>query len=468
MRIPFAILVGCGAIGTQAQELVPNGNLEQYVTCPDMLGQIGRATGWLSPTMGSTDYFNACQTAANSVGVPANVQGYQPAHSGQGYAGIICFNGPENIVVNDVHEYMSHALAAPLVPGEAYAVSFYVSLSDLSKYAVAGIGALFSTQQPHRNDQLAIAATPQFSSDGPALLTDTAGWTRLQGCFTADSAYTWITIGSFFPGQSTAYGEVPHTWAGSFFSYYYVDDVSVQHLPRPDLGLGPELTICGPVTLGVQDPVPGISYLWSTGQEGPAITVDTAGTFRVACTYAACTLLDSVEVHLGTPVGIGLPADTVADFCRTPDIRLEARLQPPYSTVIWDTGETTAGIVVVQPGSHQVLAQATGYCASSAMITVTDACETSVYAPNAFTPDGDAINDAWKPVWSANVNATFTWAIFDRWGHVLFTSSPAISAWDGTANGEPAPPGTYVWRGRAYDPAMAREQELAGFVVLVR
>lgn len=451
-----------------AQELVPNGGFENYTSCPDLLGQLERATGWWHPTEGSTDLYNACDGASSTVGVPSNIEGFQPAHGGNGYAGIICFNGPENIAANDVHEYLSHALSTPLIPGETYTVSFYVSLSDLSKYAVASIGALFSMQQPHRNDFLAIADAPQFNSTGPALLGDTAGWTRLEGCFTADSAYAWITIGNFLAGASTVYGQVPQAWTGSFFSYYYVDDVSVRHLPRPHLGLGPELSICGPTILAVHDPTPGASYLWSTGQQGPAITVGTAGTYSVAVADATCPLRDSVEVHLGIPVGISLPADTAVDFCLTPAVRLDAELQPPGSTVAWNTGETAAGITVYQAGSYRIQAQAAGYCPASRTITITDACATPVYAPNAFTPNGDGINDHWQPVWAQNENTALTWEVFDRWGHVMFISSSINSAWDGTSQGEPAPMGIYAWRAHLMDPTTAAQHVLTGHILLIR
>ena len=62
-----------------AQQLVPNGGLEQFSTCPDAMGQVDRAIGWAQPTLGSTDYFNACQGAPYTMSVPANLMGHQPA-----------------------------------------------------------------------------------------------------------------------------------------------------------------------------------------------------------------------------------------------------------------------------------------------------------------------------------------------------------------------------------------------------
>ena len=68
-----------------AQNLVPNGDFEGYSGCPDNASQFDSTLFWFSPTAATPDYFNQCATS--NVGVPYNDFGYQPAHSGGGYAG---------------------------------------------------------------------------------------------------------------------------------------------------------------------------------------------------------------------------------------------------------------------------------------------------------------------------------------------------------------------------------------------
>lgn len=397
--------------------------------------------------------------------VPANLFGHQPAHGCDGYAGIIAYNGPENTGISDNHEYVTHPLAAPLVPGETYTVEFFVNLADISKYAAQYLGALLSVQPPHRDDMLTIMATPQVSS--LAMLADTSGWMRIHGCVKADSAYTTITIGNFRTGAATVYAEV-NPASGIWFTYYYVDDVSVQHVVQPDLGLGPDLTICEATTLAVGDPLPGADYLWSTGGTGASITVDAAGIYSVQLAGDECPLADTVVVDVGVPVTFSLPADTVVDLCASPRVRLDARPQPTYADLTWSTGDATASIVVDAAATYLVHASAADHCRTSASITVIDTCGAPVYAPNAFTPNGDGINDQWRPQWSANANATLEWTVFDRWGHALFSSSDPDDAWDGTSAGGHVPNGSYVWRGHAHDPTTALVRELTGQVVLIR
>ncbi|HRH38887.1 MAG TPA: gliding motility-associated C-terminal domain-containing protein, partial [Flavobacteriales bacterium] len=374
-------------------------------------------------------------------------------------------NGPENADIADTHEYISHALAAPLVPGETYAVEFFVNLADISKYTVTDIGALLSVQQPQRPDMLAITAVPQVTNTDPGALDDTIDWMRIHGCFTADSAYAYITIGNFHAGAATLYEEVFPTWSASWYSYYFVDDVSVQHLPRP--ALGPDLTICDATTIRVLDPLPDASYLGSTGAAGTSITVDAAGTYSVQLADAGCPLSDTIVISTGTPVTFALPADTLVDLCSSPRVVLDAKPQPPTAQVLWSTGETTAQVVVDEAGTYVIHASAAEHCNASASITVIDTCRSPVYAPDAFTPNGDGINDQWRPVWSANPGATLQWSIYDRWGQLLFTGAGS-DAWDGTAAGTLVPNGTYAWKGLAKDPATETRREIGGQVVVVR
>ncbi len=65
-----------------------------------------------------------------------------------------------------------------------------------------------------------------------------------------------------------------------------------------------------------------------------------------------------------------------------------------------------------------------------------------LYFPDAFTPNGDRVNDFYtiKGLFLKQTRML----IYDRWGGVLFASGNRSEGWDGTANGQPLPPGMYV------------------------
>ena len=65
--------------------------------------------------------------------------------------------------------------------------------------------------------------------------------------------------------------------------------------------------------------------------------------------------------------------------------------------------------------------------------------------PNAFTPNGDQVNDTYQPLFRCPVITT-NFAIYNRWGQAVFNSHDPKGAWDGTVDGEPAPADVYGWR----------------------
>lgn len=451
-----------------SQNLVPNGDFETYTLCPDYVSQIDRAEGWFRPTDGTSDYFNACLGVPFSMNVPDNQFGDEMAHSGNGYAGFYCFHEVDASTVpgDDDHEYVTRPLSTPLIPGKTYSAEFFISLADVSKYAVDDIGMLFSTEAPYRNDELRIESEPQIKHGGTSWLDEKNGWTRISGCFIADSAYRFITIGNFHDGANTAFLEVPTNYPLAYYSYYYVDDVRAIEVERPELG--PDITTCDHATLVVLEPVPDPTNTWSTGETGDSIIVESPGVYWVNVNVEGCIVADTIEVSVLEPIALQLPADTLVDLCSTPFIVLTSDGSPVGASALWSTGATTPSIAVNAPGIFSLSVSAPGYCPAAASIVVVDTCVTPTYAPNAFTPNGDGINDQWRPVWSANIHATLEFTIYDRWGRVLFGTGEGDGSWDGTAHGEPVPIGVYTWHGRGRDPATTTDRIISGHVTVVR
>lgn len=458
----YLIWAMLAAIHGRAQQLVPNGDFESYAQCPDYVSQIDRATGWSRPTDGTSDYLNACLGVPFSLSVPGNQFGHEPAHSGSGYAGFYTFYATtEADVPGDLdREYVTRALASPLVPGETYAVEFFVSLADVSKYAVNDIGLLFSTYAPYRPDEHAIEAVPQVRHGGVSWLDDKNGWMRIGGCFTADSAYTHITIGNFNNGPGTAFLQVPTNYPLTWFSYYYIDDVSVQHVPRPELG--PDITTCGPVQLVVSDPQAGVQYAWSTGDIGPSITVAGGGTYIVHAILAGCTVEDSIRVDPLPTLVPTIVGDTAHDFCMEGNMTLHVENIPPTATALWNDGSTGTALTISHPGSFDVTVHATGFCSASTSVTIQDICDHPIFLPNACSPNGDGINDRFIPVFD-QWTTSFAYSVFDRWGREVFHSGDGLP-WDA----DHVAPGVYVMHYVATDRATNDQRSGSGHITVIR
>lgn len=90
------------------------------------------------------------------------------------------------------------------------------------------------------------------------------------------------------------------------------------------------------------------------------------------------------------------------------------------------------------------------------------------YSPNAFTPDGDQINDTWKPINNVVELETYQLQIFDRWGRELMQSTDPFEEWDGKVGGSPVPMGVYVYRVKLREAFTKEEHEINGFVTVIR
>jgi gliding motility-associated-like protein len=88
-------------------------------------------------------------------------------------------------------------------------------------------------------------------------------------------------------------------------------------------------------------------------------------------------------------------------------------------------------------------------CVDSSHLTVfiTPPCPNNrtMQAPNAFTPNGDGINDELCLFgWDECVNS-FHMMIYDRWGSKVFETNDADFCWDGKYKGKLLDPGVYVY-----------------------
>lgn len=216
------------SVQVQAQEnLVPNPSFEILDSCPINFSSISNALGWYGINI-SPDYFNRC-SPNNRFSVPDNIFGYRNPfnETDNAYCGIITQPSSDSI-----HEIIGVSLTESLVIGTKYFVSFMVSPSYIITNPPANnmvcfcnkIGAKFYSQPiPESNHffQVIDNISQVYSN---VLINDTTQWYHFQESFIADSAYTFMCIGSFYTsGNMTC--ECLNTLG--FNGYTYIDNVCV-------------------------------------------------------------------------------------------------------------------------------------------------------------------------------------------------------------------------------------------------
>lgn len=211
------------SLSSSGQNLIYNPGFEIYSSCPDgysspIEDQVVKATGWKS-FRETPDYFHTCAPFAG-VNIPNNAMGFQYAHSGNAYVGGATYN--KNGLYREI---VGSTLVSPLIIGQKYFISFFVSLSGKSgfNYATDNIGAKFSTiAYNYLSNPIPIDNAPQFNYNG--FISDTLNWTKITGSFTADSAYSRIALGNFFDDVNTDTICIsPGTM--TLDGYYFIDNI---------------------------------------------------------------------------------------------------------------------------------------------------------------------------------------------------------------------------------------------------
>ena len=110
--------------------------------------------------------------------------------------------------------------------------------------------------------------------------------------------------------------------------------------------------------------------------------------------------------------------------------------EPPY-TFVWSTkpAQTTEKAENLLYGYYFVdIVDAQGCTIKDTVYIEPGTCCEEVFIPNAFTPNGDGVNDEFKVTTSAGIEL-IQFAIFDRWGNRIWNTYDFRRGWDGSYKG---------------------------------
>ncbi|EMS31737.1 CHU large protein [Mariniradius saccharolyticus AK6] len=83
-------------------------------------------------------------------------------------------------------------------------------------------------------------------------------------------------------------------------------------------------------------------------------------------------------------------------------------------------------------------------CSSESSLVVEVLASYRILVPDAFTPNGDGLNDYFMP--KMRGIDEFEMLIFNKWGELIYTTTSKEIGWDGTLNGKLSPNGNYVYK----------------------
>ncbi|MCB0397293.1 MAG: gliding motility-associated C-terminal domain-containing protein [Flavobacteriales bacterium] len=231
----------------------------------------------------------------------------------------------------------------------------------------------------------------------------------------------------------------------------------------------------GGVSVSASGATPGYSYLWSSGDSTADVTGLCSGTYTITVTDTnGCFVIRTATVG-------NIDILPQADFLASP---WEVSIMSPVIDFtdkstdaiswFWTFGDGDTSMVqnpnhtYPDTGCYPVMLYIINQygCADSVPNTVCVKDISSIYIPNAFTPNGDGDNDFFR-VEQYNFCEVQMY-IFDRWGNLIFETQ-SLKGWDGTANNgaEVAQQDVYVWLVTAKD-CFGNPWRRIGHVTLIR
>ncbi len=214
----------------QDENLVENSSFEGVKGKLKKLKQINKAESWFSPTSLRADLFSE-DAAGTEIGVPGNIYGKEDAADGKNYAGIIAYSyrgaSPRTYVFSQLKE--------KLEKGVRYCVSYKVSLSDLSKYAVNNLGAHLSKKPFEVEGKKDIVLGPKYTVvkvEDNRVFEKRYSWESMCSEFVAEGGEKFLTIGNFDETKETKFVKLrkkaDFRGAQVPMAYYYIDDIVVK------------------------------------------------------------------------------------------------------------------------------------------------------------------------------------------------------------------------------------------------
>jgi len=411
------------------QDLLRNGGFEHYVDTPASKWDLEPCVDWSylnSNIRKPIEYFHEDFNDQKYVGMKFDSVYY---HSGKGMIYMAIFEDSAYKWKPRNRFYLTTPFRSGMEINKPYIISFWMangSNQTVRKLSVNGIGIHLSTNKlkQHEYDPIIV------ESHTPTIASFSKNWTHYRFEVIADSAYTYMTFGTFLPDTEIVI--VKHskpTVNNDITASYYLDDFSI--LPGWLYVLGDSVICKGEyATLKALN---DSDHNWALSSNrdsiihrGETIRVNPQVTTEYIVTGKEDTA--SFTVFVNDIGAIDLGNDTT--FCLGERLVLKGNSDQFEYNYNWDGINFTETHVVESEGVHWVVASKDGCTISDSIFISLKDCECLVSIPNSFSPNGDGLNDEFAPVFSCRLSK-YHLSIINRWGDIVFETVDKTIGWPG-------------------------------------
>ncbi len=293
-----------------------------------------------------------------------------------------------------------------------------------------------------------------------------------------------------YPNTTTSYEIIINDGCTERYASDTIEIVVVD-VPEVVMNANP-LEGCEPLTVQFLESSPDESqtYFWNFGdavfdnisyQKNPEHTFERDGTYNVKLTVTSkegCIILDSNTIVVYPNPDAEFRAEPITASIIKPLIFFE-NLSTNDSINHWNFGDGDS-VSIILPGhtDHKytrsgnftvcLIAESKDECKDTICMDIIIKDEFTFYAPTAFSPDNDDINDVFLPVGIGIDPENFLMIIYDRWGEKVFVTHDLYQGWDGRIKGKKiGKNGVYSWL-VIYKDLQGVEHQQAGAVSLIR
>lgn len=191
----------------------------------------------------------------------------------------------------------------------------------------------------------------------------------------------------------------------------------------------------------------GTVYNGSAISEVPAGRYDVIVTDTLGCQYPV-----ELVVRKGAKPSGSIDEEYIVPFGQSRTLRLAASGNGPLD-IRWYPDEYLSCSNCMEPVfsgkedmDYSIMIMDRSGCMTELRTRVKIDYQKKVFIPNAFTPNGDGLNDEFYPEMAPGVRSLATFHIYSRWGDLIYQMSPSGTGWDGNSGGKACNPGVYVYR----------------------
>ncbi len=224
-----------------------------------------------------------------------------------------------------------------------------------------------------------------------------------------------------------------------------------------------------PLAMEAKTSRPAIQFAWSNGSSLPKSAALESGAYSVTVSDGYCPATAGIEVLFAQDVAnpdsaLLLPSDTSVCEQHLPFVLAPGS---PYVEAFKLDGKTGRAFELRLAGEYALSADIQGCTYEKAFVLETRDCLSKLYIPNAFSPNGDGINDVFRP--QGKDFELLEMAIFNRWGGMVYRAAGPAAGWDGaSASGKELPNGLYAFKITYRNTLLDKSEETWGEVSLIR